>query len=78
MGFLVVRGFSSDRKVMLDSDLGSLLSTPPFARHWRWAAMARVAKSEIRRWRSLSSKLPMLLRPPPWFERLIDGCKEKK
>lgn len=58
MGFWMVRGFSSDRKVMLDSDLGSLLSTPPLATHCRWAAIARVAKSEISRWRSLSSKLP--------------------
>lgn len=57
---------------MLDSDFGRLLRTPPLATHWRWAAIARVAKSESRRWRSLSSELPPF--PPAWFDRLARAC----
>lgn len=59
-GLVVVRGFSSERKVTLLSDLGRLLSRIPLAVDCLCAVMARDANVLMRRWRSPSFRTHLL------------------
>lgn len=56
----MVRGFSSDRNVMLLSERGRLLSRTPLAVDCLCAAMARDANELMSCWRSASSKTHLL------------------
>ncbi len=60
-GLVLVRGFSSERKVILLSDLGKLLSRTPLAVDSLWAVMAREANELMRRCRSPSFRTHLLV-----------------